>query len=59
MRFEGWLGGLLMLKAPDLFRIKAILSLAGEPRSVITTRPGTTPRASGINDRTPSDRSGL
>ncbi len=35
MRFEGWLGGLLMLKAPDLFRIKAILSLTGEPRRQI------------------------
>ncbi len=31
-RFDGWLGGLIMLKAPDLFRIKAILALAGEPR---------------------------
>ncbi|MEA2194761.1 MAG: hypothetical protein QOG42_1195 [Solirubrobacteraceae bacterium] len=30
-RFEGWLGGLLMLKAPDVFRIKAIVALAGEP----------------------------
>ena len=35
MRFEGWLGGLLMLKAPDLFRIKAILTLAGEDRRQI------------------------
>ena len=34
-RFEGWLGGLLMLNAPDVFRIKAILSLAGEPRRQI------------------------
>ena len=34
-RFEGWLGGLLMLNAPDIFRIKAILSLAGEPRRQI------------------------
>jgi len=34
-RFDGWLGGLLMLKAPDLFRIKAILALAGEPRAQI------------------------
>jgi G3E family GTPase len=34
-RFEGWLGGLLMLKAPDVFRIKAILALAGEPRRQI------------------------
>lgn len=31
-RFDGWLGGLIMLKAPDLFRIKAIVALAGEPR---------------------------
>jgi G3E family GTPase len=31
-RFDGWLGGLIMLKAPDLFRVKAILALAGEPR---------------------------
>jgi len=30
-RFDGWIGGLLMLKAPDVFRIKAILALAGEP----------------------------
>ncbi len=34
-RFDGWLGGLLMLQAPDLFRIKAILALAGEPRRQI------------------------
>ena len=33
--FEGWLGGLIMLKAPDLFRVKAILALAGEPRRQI------------------------
>jgi G3E family GTPase len=31
-RFEGWVGGLLMLNAPDIFRIKAIVALAGEPR---------------------------
>lgn len=31
LRFEGWLGGLLMLNAPDVFRIKAIVALAGEP----------------------------
>ena len=34
-RFEGWLAGLLMLNAPDVFRIKAILCLAGEPRRQI------------------------
>jgi len=34
-RFESWLGGLLMLNAPDVFRIKAILALAGEPRRQI------------------------
>ena len=34
-RFDGWLGGLLMLKAQDLFRIKAILAVAGEPRRQI------------------------
>jgi len=34
-RFDGWLGGLLMLKAADLFRIKAILAVAGEPRKQI------------------------
>ena len=34
-RFDGWLGGLIMLKAPDLFRVKAILALAGEPRQQI------------------------
>lgn len=34
-RFEGWLGGLLMLNAPDVFRIKAILALEGEPRRQI------------------------
>ena len=33
--FDGWLGALLMLKAPDLFRIKAILALVGEPRRQI------------------------
>lgn len=33
--FEGWLGALLMLNAPDVFRIKAILALAGEPRRQI------------------------
>ncbi|HEV2752903.1 MAG TPA: CobW family GTP-binding protein, partial [Solirubrobacteraceae bacterium] len=31
-RFDGWLGGLIMLKAPDLFRIKGILAMAGKPR---------------------------
>jgi G3E family GTPase len=34
-RFDGWLGGLLMLKAADLFRIKAILAVAGEPQRQI------------------------
>jgi len=34
-RFEGWLGALLMLNAPDVFRIKAIVALAGEPRRQI------------------------
>ncbi len=34
-RFDGWLGGLLMMKASDIFRIKAILALAGEPRRQI------------------------
>jgi G3E family GTPase len=34
-RFEGWLGGVLMLNAPDVFRIKAIIALAGEPRRQI------------------------
>lgn len=34
-RWEGWLGGLLMLRAPDVFRVKAILALAGEPRRQI------------------------
>ena len=33
-RFDGWLGGLVMLR-PDLFRIKAIVALAGEPRRLI------------------------
>ena len=33
-RFDGWLGGLVMLR-PDLFRIKAIIALAGEPRRQI------------------------
>jgi G3E family GTPase len=28
-RFEGWLGGLIMMHAPDLYRIKAILAIAG------------------------------
>ncbi len=34
-RFDGWLGGLIMLKAPDLFRIKGILAMAGQPRRQI------------------------
>jgi len=34
-RFDLWLGGLVILKAPDLFRVKAILSLAGESRRQI------------------------
>jgi len=34
-RFEGWLGGLLMLNAQDVFRIKAIVALEGEPRRQI------------------------
>ncbi len=33
-RFDGWLGGLVMLR-PDLFRIKAIIALAGESRRQI------------------------
>ncbi len=32
VRFDGWLGGLLMFKASDLFRIKAIVALAGSER---------------------------
>ena len=35
MRFEGWLGELIMMKAPDVFRIKAILAVAGEPHRQI------------------------
>jgi G3E family GTPase len=34
-RFDAWLGGLVMLRGPDLFRIKAIVALAGEPRRQI------------------------
>lgn len=34
IRFDGWLGGLVMMR-PDLFRIKAIIALAGEPRRQI------------------------
>ena len=34
VRFDGWLGGLVMMR-PDLFRIKAIIALAGEPRRQI------------------------
>ena len=34
IRFDGWLGGLVMLR-PDLFRIKAIIALAGEERRQI------------------------
>ena len=34
VRFDGWLGGLVMLR-PDLFRIKAIIAFAGEPRRQI------------------------
>jgi G3E family GTPase len=34
-RFEGWLGSLLMLNAPDVFRIKAIVALAGESKRQI------------------------
>ena len=33
--WEIWLGTLLMLNAPDVFRIKAILALAGEPQRQI------------------------
>ncbi len=33
-RFDGWLGSLVMLR-PDLFRIKAIVALAGESRRQI------------------------
>jgi G3E family GTPase len=35
VRFDGWLGGLVMMRGPDLFRIKAIVALAGEPRRQI------------------------
>jgi len=34
-RFDRWLGSLVMLNAPDLFRIKGILAMAGEPRRQI------------------------
>ena len=34
VRFDGWLGGLVMLR-PDLFRIKAIIALAGDSRRQI------------------------
>ncbi len=34
-RWEGWLGALIMLHAPDVFRIKAILACADEPRRQI------------------------
>jgi G3E family GTPase len=34
IRFDGWLGGLVMLR-PDLFRIKAIIALAGDSRRQI------------------------
>jgi G3E family GTPase len=34
IRFDGWLGGLVMLR-PDLFRIKAIIAFSGEPRRQI------------------------
>ena len=33
--WEGWLGSLIMLNAPDVFRVKAILALAGEPQRQI------------------------
>jgi G3E family GTPase len=35
VRFDGWLGGLVMMHGADLFRIKAIVALAGEPRRQI------------------------
>jgi G3E family GTPase len=31
-RFDGWLGSLIWLNAPDLFRVKAILAVAGKPQ---------------------------
>ncbi len=34
-RWESWLGALLMMQAPDVFRIKAILALAGAPQRQI------------------------
>ena len=34
-RWEGWLGALIMFNAPDVFRIKAILAIAGEPQRQI------------------------
>jgi G3E family GTPase len=34
-QWEGWLGTLIMFNAPDVFRIKAILALAGQPERQI------------------------
>ena len=34
-RFDSWLGGLIMLKSEDLFRIKAIVALAGEDQQQV------------------------
>ncbi len=31
-RFDGWLGSLIWLNAPDLYRVKAILALTGQPQ---------------------------
>jgi len=47
-RFEGWVGGLIMMHAPDLYRIKAIIAIAGLParqiihgmQSYVETTPG-------------------
>jgi G3E family GTPase len=33
--WEGWLGTLIMFNAPDVFRIKAILAIAGQPERQI------------------------
>jgi G3E family GTPase len=35
MRFESWLGALLMLNAQDVYRIKAVVALDGEPNRQI------------------------
>jgi G3E family GTPase len=55
-RWEIWLGTLLMLNAPDVFRIKAILAIAGEPQRQIVHGVQTYVESAAGRDWRPGER---